>query len=192
MIDFDFTTDELPQKGSVLISEPFLSDDYFTRSVVYLCDHNEDGSFGFILNKFVDTNLSKMIKGFPSIDFHVSAGGPVDQGNLFYIHDFGDQLQNTYPVTNGLFIGGDFEQVKSMITRLPGKAKRIRFFIGYSGWDKGQLEAELKEKSWVVLNGINKETILNTENDHLWKDLMSHLGGKFKLMTRFPKNPSDN
>ena len=79
-----------------------------------------------------------------------------------------------------------------MITRLPGKAKRIRFFIGYSGWDKGQLEAELKEKSWVVLNGINKETILNTENDHLWKDLMSRLGGKFKLMTRFPKNPSDN
>lgn len=192
MIDFDFTTDAKPQKGSLLISEPFLSDDYFTRSVIYLCDHNEEGSFGFVLNKYVETNLSENIDGFPSIDFKVSIGGPVDTSNLYYIHSFGDSLKNSLPITDDLFIGGNFDDVKTMISNIPGKARDIRFFIGYSGWQKGQLEEELTEKSWVVVNGVPSSVILNTENEALWTQLMERLGGKFKLMSRFPINPSDN
>lgn len=192
MIDFDFSTNDLPQKGSLLISEPFLNDDYFSRSVIYLCDHNEDGSFGFVLNKYVDTNLSESIEGFPTIDFKVSVGGPVETSNLYYIHNFGESLDNALPISEDLCIGGNFEDMKSIISKIPGKAKGIRFFIGYSGWEKGQLEEELKEKSWIVINDIPSNVILNTENDALWKDLMERLGGKFRLMSKFPKNPSDN
>lgn len=192
MIDFDFSTDEQPQQGSILISEPFLSDDYFSRSVIYLCDHNENGSFGFVLNKYIETSLSDSIKGFPTIDFKVSMGGPVDTSNLYYLHTFGDSLKNAYPVDENLFIGGDFEEMKSIVTKIPGKAKEIRFFIGYSGWEQGQLQAEMDEKSWIVLNNIPSSVILNTENESLWTDLMKRLGGKFKLMSTFPVNPSDN
>lgn len=192
MIDFDFSTNDLPQRGSLLISEPFLADDYFSRSVIYLCDHDEDGSFGFVLNKYIETSLSESIKGFPSIDFKVSLGGPVDTSNLYYIHNFGDALDGTFPITDELSIGGNFEDMKSMIAQIPGRAKDIRFFIGYSGWTKGQLADELKEKSWIVLNNVPSSVILNTENDALWKDLMERLGGKFKLMSQFPINPSDN
>lgn len=192
VIDFDFSTEAKPQKGSLLISEPFLADDYFSRSVIYLCDHNEDGSFGFVLNKYVDTNLSESIQGFPTIDFKVSMGGPVDTSNLYYIHNFGDTLENALPINNDLCIGGNFEDVKTMISKIPGKAKGIRFFIGYSGWQKGQLDAELQEKSWVVINNVPSSMILNTDNDELWKELMEQLGGKFKLMSKFPINPSDN
>lgn len=192
MIDFDFSTSDKPQRGSILISEPFLADDYFSRSVIYLCDHNKDGSFGFVLNKYVDTNLSESIKGFPTIDFKVSVGGPVDTSNLYYIHNFGDSLQNALPINKDLSIGGNFEDMKSMITQIPGKAKGIRFFIGYSGWQSGQLQSELNEKSWVVLNNVPSSVILNTENEELWTELMERLGGKFKLMSKFPINPSDN
>ena len=192
MIDFDFSTDAQPQQGSILISEPFLSDDYFSRSVIYLCDHNENGSFGFVLNKYIETSLTDSIKGFPTIDFKVSMGGPVDTSNLYYLHTFGDSLENAYPVDHNLSIGGDFEEMKSIVTKIPGKAKEIRFFIGYSGWEKGQLQAEMNEKSWIVLNNIPSSVILNTENESLWTDLMKRLGGKFKLMSTFPMNPSDN
>jgi putative transcriptional regulator len=192
VIDFDFSTNEEPKTGSVLISEPFLADNYFSRSVIYLCDHNEKGSFGFVLNKFLDTNLSERIDGFPSIDFKVSMGGPVDTSNLYYLHSFGDSLNGSYPVTDELSIGGDFEQMKSIITQIPGKAREIRFFVGYSGWETGQLEAELAEKSWIVLNNIPSSVIMNSENEQLWNDLMVRLGGKFELMSKFPVNPSDN
>ncbi len=192
VIDFDFSTDAKPRKGSILISEPFLSDDYFSRSVIYLCDHNENGSFGFVLNKYVETSLAESIEGFPTIDFKVSLGGPVDTSNLYYIHSFGDSLKNAYPIDQGLFIGGDFEDMKSMVAKIPGKAKEVRFFIGYSGWEEGQLEAEMDEKSWIVLNNIPSSIIMNTEKDSLWNDLMKRMGGKFELMSKFPVNPSDN
>lgn len=192
MIDFDFSTTAEPKKGSILISEPFLSDDYFSRAVIYLCDHNENGSFGFVLNKFVDTSLSDTIDGFPTIDFKVSLGGPVDTSNLYYIHSFGDSLENAYPIDQGLFIGGNFEDMKSIVTQIPGRAKQVRFFIGYSGWEDGQLEAEIDENSWVVVNNVPSSIIMSTEQDALWKDLMKQLGGKFELMSKFPVNPSDN
>lgn len=192
MIDFDFSNNAKPEKGSILISEPFLTDDYFARSVIFLCDHNEDGSFGFVLNKYVDTNLSEVVQDFPKIDFKVSIGGPVDTSNLFYIHNFGESLEGSQDIASGLSIGGSFEKMKEIINETPKKAKGIRFFIGYSGWEKDQLDDELKEKSWIVVNGIKKETILNTENDRLWKDIMTRLGGKFKVMSEFPQNPSDN
>jgi len=192
VIDFDFTTNAKPRKGSVLISEPFLSDDYFSRSVILLCDHDEDGSFGFVLNKYLDTNLAESIESFPKIDFKVSLGGPVDTSNLYYVHTFGDSLIKSHPINEELSIGGDFEDMKSMIAQIPGKAKDIRFFIGYSGWEGGQLAAEMAEKSWIVLNNVPSNIIMNTENDSLWTDLMKKLGGKFELMSKFPVNPSDN
>jgi len=192
LIDFDFSNKAKPEKGSILISEPFLTDDYFARSVIFLCDYNEEGSFGFVLNKYIDTNLSEVVQDFPDINFKVSIGGPVDTSNLFYIHNFGEALDGAQEIVGGLSIGGSFENMKTILSETPEKSKGIRFFIGYSGWEKGQLDEELKEKSWVVVNGIKRETILNTENDQLWKDIMSRLGGKFKVMSEFPNNPSDN
>ena len=192
MIDFNFENDNQLIAGSILVAEPFLADDYFSRAVIFLCDHNSDGSFGFVLNKYVDTNLSDFVDDFPSIDTRISIGGPVDMSNLFYIHSLGDEIGACVPTANGLFIGGDFNDVKRILSENPKKAKQIRFFIGYSGWDKGQLNDEMKDKSWLVLNNVSKETILDTKNEKIWTDTLSKLGDKFKIMTNFPVNPSDN
>jgi putative transcriptional regulator len=192
MIDFNFHTDNKLQSGSILLSEPFLNDDYFSRSVILLCDHSEEGSFGFVLNKFVDTKISDFVEGFPAVTTNISIGGPVDTANLFYIHSLGSQIKNCVPASKGLFIGGDFNDIKKALIDQPEKENKIRFFIGYSGWEKNQLTEELASKAWIVLNNVNNEQILDTKNENIWKETLEKLGGKFKLMAQFPINPSDN
>lgn len=192
MIDFNFENNAKPESGSILISEPFLHDDYFSRSVILLCDYTEDGSFGFVLNKYVNNKLSDFVKEFPDIETKISIGGPVDTSNLFYVHDLGEEIPNSIPSSNGLFIGGDFKAMTKLVEEHPDKAQHIRFFIGYSGWDKNQLKEELRQKSWIVLNNIPKEQILMDQDDDIWKSIMQKLGGKFEVMSKFPLNPSDN
>lgn len=192
MIDFNFENNAKPEPGSILISEPFLHDDYFTRSVILLCDHHDEGSFGFILNKYVNNQLSDFVDEFPDIQTKISIGGPVDTSNLFYMHDLGEEIPNSIPSSKGLYIGGDFKAMTKLLRENPDKAEHIRFFIGYSGWDKNQLKEELKQKSWIVVNNIPAEKILLNKDEDIWKSIMKELGGKFEVMSRFPLNPSDN
>lgn len=192
MIDFNFQNENPPERGSLLISEPFLVDRYFSRSVIYLCDHNQSGSFGFVLNNYVETGLKEMIEDFPDVEVRVSIGGPVDTSNLFFIHSLGDEIENSALISDGLYMGGNFQSVREILEKDQKKIDCFRFFIGYSGWESKQLESELDEKSWVVLNQTPQALILNTQKDDLWTELMSKMGGKFKVMSTFPKNPSDN
>lgn len=192
VIDFDFTNINHPEPGRVLVSEPFLNDTFFTRSVIFLCDYSPDGSFGFVLNNFMEIGMKELIPDFPDVDIRVSIGGPVDKSNLFFIHSLGDKIPNSQKISGDLFIGGTFEKVKELLMENKENAKHFRFFIGYSGWDEGQLESELKEKSWVVLKNFSQDLILDDGKDDLWKDLMAKMGGKFEVMANFPKNPSDN
>ena len=192
MIDFDFANNNHPQPGRVLVSEPFLNDSFFTRSVIYLCDYSPDGSFGFVLNNFMEVGMKELIPDFPDIDIRVSIGGPVDKSNLFFIHSLGEKVPNSQQIAGDLFIGGTFDVVKELLIENKDNAKHFRFFIGYSGWDEGQLESELEEKSWVVLKNFKDEIILDDGKDDLWKDFMAKMGGKFEVMANFPKNPSDN
>lgn len=192
MIDFDFANNNHPEPGKVLIAEPFLNDTYFSRSVIFLCEHTPEGSFGFVLNNFLENGLKDLIPDFPDIDIRVSVGGPVDNSNLFFIHSLGEKIPNAQEISKDMYIGGKFEAVKAQIIEDPESAKYFRFFVGYSGWDQGQLDDELKEKSWVVLENFSREVVLDTQNNHLWRDLMATMGGKFEVMANFPKNPSDN
>lgn len=193
MIDFNFENNATPQKGSLLISEPFLSDTYFSRSVVLLCDdHPEEGSFGFVLNKYVDIDLGELIEDFPSLSMKISIGGPVDTSNLFFIHRLGDSIPNSAKVSDGIYFGGDFQLLKEILEADPTKIDSVRFFIGYSGWSKGQLDDEINEKSWLVVNDYPVNAVFDTSDVAIWKHLMEKQGTKFKVMSNFPKNPSDN
>ena len=192
VIDFNFENNITPARGTLLVSEPFMHDKYFARSVVYLCDHNDTGSFGFVLNNYLETNLTEMINDFPDVDIRVSIGGPVDTSNLFFIHSLGEEIDGSALINDGIYIGGNFERVKELITDNPKKAEHFRFFVGYSGWEKEQLKDEMDEKSLVVVNKVPRSFILNDEKDDLWNEILENMGGKFKVMSTFPKNPADN
>lgn len=192
LIDFNFENDNSIEPGGILVSEPFMTDDHFSRAVIFLCEHSEEGSYGFVLNKYITNKISEVIEGFPDVDTKISLGGPVDTSNLFYIHTLGEEIPKSIPATNGMFIGGDFEAVKELLTAQPEKAKQIRFFIGYSGWSDNQLQDEINEKSWIIIHKMSKKDILDTSKKDIWKTILEQLGGKFKVMSKFPKNPSDN
>lgn len=192
VINFEFSNSNKPETGTVLISEPFLADDYFSRSVIYLCEHNKDGSFGFVLNKYIEKDLNELIPNVGADRIKVSIGGPVDNSNLFYLHTLGERVPDSIQIHESVSVGGKFDRLNSLLKEEPKAAEQVRFFIGYAGWSPGQLESEIAENSWLVLKNIPIEYLFNTKNTELWTNIMEKLGGKFKLMSKFPINPSDN
>lgn len=180
-----------PEKGKILISEPFLGDYYFKRSVVLLADHNEEGSFGLILNKPLEMKLGDVVADFPDFDARVYLGGPVESDNLFFIHTLGNQIEGSLEILNGIYWGGRLEVVKEMMFLKKLSPSDIRFYIGYSGWSPKQLEEELKRNAWVV-SLANSHDLLKTKPKVLWEKSLERLGGDYLYWPKFPVDPMQN
>ena len=180
-----------PGKGKLLISEPFLLDYYFKRSVVLLAEHNEEGSFGIIMNKPVSAKFNEIVKNFPEFNAQLYLGGPVKSDSLFFIHTLGDRIEGSLEIIDGLYWGGNIEAIKEMITLNILNPADIRFYIGYSGWNANQLDAELKRNSWVV-SRAKVDQLLNTQPNKLWSLSLQNLGKEYALWTNFPSDPSMN
>ena len=141
-----------PASGILLIAEPFLKDPNFMRSVILLCRHEEtEGSFGFVLNKLLHQKLEEIIPELSGFDLPVYEGGPVQMNTLHYIHQYPELLPESVKITEEVYWGGDFETLKTLMQSDLIDISKIRFFLGYSGWDSAQLAAEIEEKSWITL-----------------------------------------
>ncbi len=179
-----------PKIGDLLLSEPFLVDNHFTRSVILICAHSkENGTLGLMLNNTLDMHLSDLNVGFPKIDLTIGMGGPVEPTQLFFIHK-NDQLEGAQKISDSLYFGGDYTSLLAEIITHT-LSTDIRFFIGYTGWESNQL-GELDEGSWIVMQLPKNFNIFETDDDQLWKSLIFSLGGKYKLMADYPINPADN
>jgi putative transcriptional regulator len=179
-----------PAKGRVLISEPFASDTFFSRSVVLLTEHDEEGTIGFILNKPIKKILSEISSEFGSFDAPVFLGGPVNRDNIYYIHTLGNKLPDSIEIADDLFWGGNFNVLKDLISKGKIKSNEIRFFVGYSGWEKDQLNDEIINDSWLI-SDVEAQTVMEA-NDEIWKKLVYKLGTKYRVWTNFPENPNFN
>lgn len=186
----DFINGNLPSKGSVLLSEPFLQDPHFERSVVLMCEHSDAESFGFVLNHQATVQLKDLIDIAPA-SIPVYLGGPVAHNSLFYLHMI-PGIESSEEILPGLFYGGDLAELLEMIEIDEKVLVKIRFFLGYSGWGKGQLAQEIKERSWISTTNLSLETLFFTPTDTLWKTSMSFQGEQFKTFSIFPKNIADN
>lgn len=180
-----------PSKGRILISEPFLIDYYFKRSVVLLAEHNEEGSFGLIINKPVDMHLSDILQDFPEFDAPIYLGGPVKTENLYFIHTQGELIEGSLKILEGLYWGGDIEQIKELITIGKLSHEEIKFFVGYSGWVPKQLEGELTKNSWLVSN-IKAKKVMAFNPEQMWDDVIKNLGRDYAYWTNFPSDPAMN
>ena len=191
LINLHPETNIAPATGKVLISEPFLGDPYFKRTIVLLCEYSKEGAFGFVLNKYVNLDITELLEGFPGIKSRIGIGGPVQNTNLYYLHTRGDIIPNAIPVSEYLFMGGDFERMQELVREKTILPSEIRFFIGYAGWDAGQLDEELEQKSWFV-GDISSQQIMNTSQNDLWEKVLKDMGGDYELLTQFPEDPSLN
>jgi putative transcriptional regulator len=193
--DIDFFSimpeDKIAEKGRVLISEPFLPDSFFNRSIVYLAEHSPEGSVGFILNKVLDLNLNDAITGFDTWQEPLYMGGPVAPDTLHYIHTLGDIIPKSVWVHSNIFMGGDIDTIRTMIANGIIKKHQIRFFLGYSGWSKGQLEEELRENSWVIAQ-VSSDIIMKNKGVDTWKKVLRSLNNKYRIWADFPDSPDMN
>lgn len=185
------SNDLKPKKGRILIAEPFLPGSYFNRAVVFLVAYSEKGAVGFILNKKVDFPIHDIIADFPEFNSQVYIGGPVSTDSVYYLHRLGDQLKGSIRVSENIYWGGDFDELKRLIGLGIAKPSEIRFFLGYSGWDSGQLEEEIRENSWLV-NDIKEEIVLSDLSQSSWIDFVKLVGEQYTLWENFPENPSLN
>lgn len=177
--------------GTLLIADPFLRDPNFMRSVILMCEHKEEGSFGFILNRKYDQHLGELITGLKNPGFPVYYGGPVQADTLHFLHQRPDLINGGAIVSDDIFWGGDFETVVQLIKNNRLTNQDIRFFVGYSGWGEGQLEEEMKSKSWITGEGTRK-IIFSPNIDGTWKEALKQLGGEYVQMTNYPIDPQLN
>jgi putative transcriptional regulator len=179
-----------PKKGKLLLSAPFLND-IFKRSVIYLTEHNDEGSIGFIVNKPLKMTASDVIEDLSGFKAPVFLGGPVQQEMLNFIHKAGDKIDGGLEIGNGLFWGGNFETVKILAASGALDPMDFRFYMGYAGWSPGQLEDEMDFDSWIVTD-FNESRIFDRKTDSMWSDLLRDMGGEFKIISTFPEDPSVN
>ncbi len=177
---------------SLLISEPFMLDPNFIRSVVLVCEHNEEGTLGLILNQRSDLLLRDVIEDLKGADFPIYIGGPVGLDSLQFIHRCFDRLNSGIALGDGLYWGGNFEILKILMEKDEIGQDEIKFFIGYSGWSEQQIEDELKENTWIISNDFNPEVLFIDDQENLWKEVIVNLGPKYAHVAQFPVNPSWN
>lgn len=180
-----------PGPGILLIAEPFLKDPNFMRTVVFLCDHQEEGSFGFVINRAYKHTLDELMNNAEDLKIPVFYGGPVQMDTIHFLHQYPDQIPGSYEVLNGIYWGGEFETALNLIKEGQIDTNKIRFYIGYSGWGTGQLADELKENSWLTAEATRK-LVFHKKADEIWKDSLRHLGGDYEMMTNFPIDPQLN
>jgi putative transcriptional regulator len=177
------------QKGLLLLAEPSIIGDLsFNRSVILLADHTAEGSVGFILNKPLKYTIHDLIPEISS-GFKVYNGGPVEQDNLYFIHNIPELIPNSIEISNGIFWGGDFESTKDLINTGIIKKKNIRFFLGYTGWDAEQLETEMQANSWILTKNVYENKILGKASTDFWKEKIVELGGDYLIWSNAPENP---
>lgn len=185
------TSSYKPQPGRFLVSEPFMGDPNFQRTVVLLVEHTEEGSLGFVMNRQLDALLHDLVEDAPVFDAPVFMGGPVEQNTLHFVHRLGDTLAGSHEISEGLYWSGDFDQLQEMIEAGKVATDEILFFVGYSGWGGGQLDAELERKSWIVAPE-NPDFVFTEDYEELWQQILRSMGDKYKVISNYPIDPKLN
>ena len=182
---------KIVQVGDFLIADPFLKDNSFSRSVVLVCEKDNDGTLGFILNKKIPLSLHEIVENMEGYDFPVMYGGPVLMNTLHFVHNIPNIISNGTKIAKDLYWGGDFETMLETIREGKATTENLRLFLGQSGWEKDQLQAEIDEKSWLF-TAATKEIVFNVNPSFIWQNAVKLLGKKYYELINYPLDPSLN
>lgn len=175
-------------QGKLLVSSPSLIDPNFRKTVVLVAHHDDEGALGLVLSRPSDVPAAEavpLLEGLPGADGPVFVGGPVQPDAFMVLAEFENVDEAAAPIMDGLgFMPADTEPEDLSI-------KRLRLFAGYSGWGAGQLEAELEEPSWIVVDAEADDAFAD-DPDELWRTVLHRKGGPFSLMENMPFDPEMN
>jgi putative transcriptional regulator len=183
-----------PALGSLLVAEPFLREEYFNHGVISLIEYELGKSaMGLVLNKPTGYTLGDAIEGInDEVDIPIYCGGPLSCDRLFYLHSLGNEFNGAKQIADNLFVGGDFQQVKDYVNMGCDTDGKMRFFVGYSGWDPHQLEEEISKHVWAVAPKPANEEIFREDGDSFWYRIVRLLGDSYKNWLYHPVNPQYN
>ncbi len=177
--------DRTIQNGSLLLAEPFMFDSHFKRSVVLICEDSKEGTVGFIINKPMNMLVNDLLPDFPEkIEAEVFYGGPVKTDTLHYLHCRPELLPDSQMIMEGVYWGGEFETLKTLMRHELITPNDIRFYVGYSGWSSGQLRDELITGSWIQDEGmVNHVFGSQSGREELWHEVLKARGGSFHAIS---------
>lgn len=185
------TNKVIPEKGNILIAEPFLSEVYFKKSLLLVVEYNAEGAIGFVMNKPVALKIQEIIEGFPEFDADISIGGPVQTNTIHFVHTLGNLIPDSVHLKDNLYWGGRFDVLQDLISKKIVKRSQVKFFMGYSGWSTQQLEEEISQNSWLVCS-LKENEIMKQLNQSSWETTLLSLGSRYRLWTNAPSNPNLN
>jgi putative transcriptional regulator len=182
----------VPSQGKFLIAGPFLSDPDFSRGVVLLCEHTEEGTLGFVLNHPLSLTLADVAESLDldALPIALYQGGPVEKDTLHILHRLPDVLGGKL-VADNIYWGGSFETLIALIKNNALQEEDVRLFIGYSGWSHGQLDKEMEEGAWLIGNALG-DIVFETEPHLVWKAAIKSLGNNYAYLANTPVNPQLN
>jgi putative transcriptional regulator len=182
-------------KGFFLIANPVLPDPNFSRTVVLLCNHNDEGSFGLVVNRSTKLSTSDILGGNQPLprswENRVFIGGPVSQSQVFYLCHAYEPLPEMETICEGVQLGMNWEALEPVLSRLKNPERDIRFYLGYSGWAPGQLAGEMEQKSWLTCEAKGR-FVFGEREDAIWAGVVSSLGKDYQYLLHAPVNPSMN
>lgn len=179
------------KRGNFLVSEPNMQDFNFKRSVILITEHNPDESIGFVINQPTDLIISNILEDFPTFNAKLFIGGPVEKNSVHFIHSLGNKIDKSMRIMDDLYWSGNIETVKRLIEKGEIQESEIKFFMGYSGWSSGQLEYELSEQAWLVIEA-NSSIALENNDNKLWQNIIKKMDKDYAIWHTMPDNPELN
>lgn len=178
-------------RGQLLLDSGELRGSFFNRTVVLICQHDEQGAFGLILNQPSPNKVGEvLVADLPDTikEMNLYMGGPVQTSALSYLHS--DNFLPDANVLPNLNLGHSLEELVELGNSF-ASTQQIRLFAGYAGWSPGQLEAELKRKAWLV-HPATIDLVFRADPTDLWNEILRAKGWKYRLIASAPEDLSLN
>jgi putative transcriptional regulator len=177
-------------KGKLLIASPALVDPNFARAVVLIAEHSPDGTLGLVLNRQSESSVTESVdelRGVVDPGEAVYVGGPVQTDAVMVLAEFSDSALAAALVLEDI----GFLPAEADMELIAAVTRRARVFAGHSGWGPGQLDDELEEGAWILLDA-EPDDIFSSESDDLWASALERKGGAYAQLARVPVDPSVN
>lgn len=180
------------KRGSLLIASPDMAMSIYLRSVVLLCEHSSEGTFGLIINKPVHIELPEEVASLKQLAnprIGIRSGGPLQASHLMLLHSSPDLPDETLKVCEGAYLGGDLRFLQDAASKENGPELLLCF--GYCGWGAGQLEREFLNGEWF-LHPAQSRHLFSIPPEKLWQTLLREMGGKYASLSMIPQDLSLN
>lgn len=180
------------ERGTLLVASPDLDQGVFSRSVILLCEHTKEATFGVILNKLLDVELSEEFgfffdkSGLGNVKFRM--GGPLQANQMIMLHSE-SSCENASEICPEVFLGGDVDFFQNVDNEQVSSILNVYF--GFVSWKSGQLEQEFFDGLWFIAKARKKHVFFDS-NENLWKVTLREMGGKHASISAVPKDLSLN